>query len=199
MDLAYQLSFYIPFVLENLIILVLIYAYFFKKELFRGYLQKAFKVVLGLFILYWLSQIVLLYISLMTSGLGKYLTIGWNNFFLQRSLDLSIDFIITLIVAILGLTLINLIRKKQTKLYLDEADGTVFFVSILAVSWINFFPLMILAFLIAIVVQIILTIRNHQSVPLVTITSFVLIAAVMINIAYRFHFYQKILHFLALI
>ena len=197
MHLAGQISFWLPYLGIEIILLVLLFFWLFKKDFFDRFLKISSLAVAGLVILSWASQIILTYFSLKSSDLGPYLISGKNSFFANQAISISKEFLMVFVLALFFYFLVYFVYKRQKRPIFNENSATIFFISILALSSIrllNFIPGLISAFILAILWQIVLKIsRKEKSENRVDIIPCLLISAAIIEILSLFPFYFQFL------
>lgn len=204
MNLASQICFWVPFIGIEIILIVLLYFWIKKKELFQRFLRLALILEIILVIFSWFSQIFLSYLYLRTSSeLGQFLVSGKGSFFINQSFYLSKDYLWAFGIA-LGFYFISLlILKYQKKPILDENVPRTIFIAVLAWNFLrllNFIPGLILAFLLAIIWQFILIATGRRTTQdRLAITPFLLASAAIIQVLTLFSFYSKLLIFFHLI
>ena len=203
MHLASQISFWLPYIGIEIVLIVLIFFWFFKRGLLHKLIKISIWVEIGLLIFAWVSQIIITYFALKSSEFGKYLISGKDNYFTSQAIYISRNYLWIFLIAVLFYLIINLIYRKQKRPILDEFSAPVIFLAILAFSSIrilNFIPGLILAFLIGIIWQIILMIfKKVKTDNRIEISPCILASAIILQVLSIFPFYLNFLVFLRLI
>ena len=203
MHLAGQISFWLPYIGIEIILIVLLFFWFFKREIFKRIIKITIWAEIGLLIFAWASQIVLTYFALKNSELGPYLVSGKNSYFLSQTIYISQEYLWIFLIAILFYLLIIFLAKKQKKPRLDENAAPIFFITILAFSSIrllNFIPGLIFAFLIAVVWQLSLIIfRRAKLDNRIAISPCLITSAIILQVLSLFPFYLQFLVYCRLI
>jgi len=203
LHLASQISFWLPYIGIEIVLIVLIFFWFFKRKYLPRLIKIAIWVEAGLLIFGWASQIIITYFALKISEFGKYLISGKDNYFTSQAIYISKNYLWIFLIAILFFFFINILYKRQKRPILDEFSAPIIFVAILAFSSIrilNFIPGLILAFLIGIIWQIISMIfRKTRIDNRIEISPCILISAIILQALSIFPFYLHFLVYLRLI
>lgn len=198
MNLATQIIFWVPFLGTSLILAIVLFFYLTNQSRFQAFLKLALGLIIGFFLVSWLGQILILFLALKASTFSSVLLQGPNSFFVQKTINLSISFLITLLVTGFIYLVGVLMVKYQKKSRLENYVPLILLMLGLSLNFSNILPAILVAFLLALLYQLILLIIYKKSTS-ISVTPFLLIAAFIIHILMLFPFYGQLLGILHLI
>ncbi len=186
MNLASQITFWVPYIGTGLVFIILLYYWLRKSKGFPKFLRLSVVIVISLAVLAWISRIILMYFYLKSSFLGDYLTSGLGSFFLQQVWQLSKSILLSFAIAILFYLIGIIIVKRQKKPFIEEEAPKVLFCFALILGAINIFPGLILAIILA----ILWSLRKKSRVSIIP---FIVLSTIIIQILNIFPFYSRLL------
>lgn len=198
MNLATQIVFWVPYLGTSLVLLILLYFYLVKRERFHSFLKLALFLIIGFFLISWLGQILILYLAIKASPYSQELLQGTKSFFYQKTVNISLSFLLTVLVTAIIYVGGLLAVKFQKRPILENFVPTILILFALSLNFSNILPAILAAFLLALIYQLILLLCRKPTDRL-SIVPFLLIACFLVHVLMLFPFYSTLLGILHLI
>lgn len=195
MNLLNQIIFWVPYLGTSLVLLVCFYYIIKSQDRLHIFVKYALLLIIGFFVLSWVGQILFLYFTIQGLAFADELTAGANSFFVQKSINISQSFVITLVVTGILYLVAALIHKFQKREIIEDYVPNIIIFMGLGLGFSNILLALILAFVLAIIYQLVMLVSKKRSSQ-TSIAPFLLLAAFLIRIFMIFPIYSD---FLALV